>query len=231
MARHRAFTLVELLIVIAIVAVLVGLLLPALQAARGAARRSECANNMRQIGLAIHQYCDANKGAFPYVNHDHTKSDSWIYSLAPYLEQVDAIRLCPEDTTRLDLRSNRLTSYAMNGYLREPTPNPFGGTQPGFASNFNQLSETHSTIMVFEAGFAVESTFDHVESQDWFSEYNLRRNTPPDQAVWNAVKSEVAVDRHRGNANYLYADGHVDAISSGDIAARCARGDNFARPR
>jgi prepilin-type processing-associated H-X9-DG protein len=186
---------------------------------------------MRQIGLAIHQYCDQHKGQFPFVAHDHTKSESWIYSLAPFMENVDEIRLCPEDLPRLEARSGRRSSYAMNGYLREPTVNPFGGTQPGLVSRFDQLQATTRTIMVFEAGFSVESTFDHVESPDWFSSYNMRRNSPPDRAVWNAVKSEVAVDRHRGTANYLYADGHVEAIPSSEIAAWCDRGDNFAVPR
>ncbi len=58
--NRRAFTLIELLVVIAIIAVLIALLLPAVQAAREAARRAQCVNNLKQIGIALHNYHNAN---------------------------------------------------------------------------------------------------------------------------------------------------------------------------
>ena len=83
--QRKAFTLVELLVVIAIIGILIALLLPAVQAAREAARRINCANNIKQMGLAMHNYAGSH-GAFP-----SGADGSWCYSifvhLMPYMEQ------------------------------------------------------------------------------------------------------------------------------------------------
>ena len=83
----RGFTLVELLVVIAIIGILVALLLPAVQAARESARRSQCTNQLKQIGLALQMYHD-QMGAFPSArNETHQYGQSWAYLLLPMLEE------------------------------------------------------------------------------------------------------------------------------------------------
>lgn len=116
---HRGFTLIELLVVIAIIAILIALLLPAVQQAREAARRTQCKNNLKQIGLALHNY-EGSYGRLPagcaYAAHPRRSPSgpnsfgpAYIGMLLPYLEQANAY-------------NNMTWSGASPGYVGEGNP-------------------------------------------------------------------------------------------------------------
>lgn len=113
---HRGFTLIELLVVIAIIAILIALLLPAVQQAREAARRTQCKNNLKQIGLAFHNYHDTH-GRFPQPamigltvssGLRMTSGSSWQIQLLPYIDQAPLYNL-------LDVTNTSPYNQAVNG--------------------------------------------------------------------------------------------------------------------
>lgn len=141
--RRHAFTLVELLVVIAIIGVMVGLLLPAVQAAREAARRMSCSNNMKQIGLGLHNYHSAyNK--FPYsaaqagsIDTATTRGSAipglrrvrnhrgWV-AVLPFIEQQNL-------SERADMR------LSTGSYVRNTTQSSLAGPRPGEPGNANDV--------------------------------------------------------------------------------------------
>ena len=139
-ARRRAFTLVELLVVITIIGILIALLLPAVQAAREAARRSQCVNNLKQIGLAMHNYENTYK-CFPRVVYPHidtagTQQYGWNGTasahtlLLPFMEQANVYRQVNYvqhwyQGTNATLRNTKISA------LKCPSDGPYGAGNTG----------------------------------------------------------------------------------------------------
>lgn len=224
--------MVELLVVIAIIGILLALALPAVQKARESADRVIDSNNLRQIGIATHAFCNTHRGYFPKSTHDTQFEGAWIHTLSPYFENVDSIRLCPVDPRIEERRANQGTSYIFNEYLCVP-----GEDQ---ALSINHLQSTHRTIMVFtisdSRGTAI--TEDHTHSRNWI------RN--PSYANWSRVLADVKADRFQGVgdpltprpsaernsgfAHYLFADGHVELIPCQVVKGWAESNINFALP-
>jgi len=166
---RRGFTLIELLVVIAIIAVLIALLLPAVQAAREAARRAGCLNNMKQIGIALHNYHDA-RGVLPsgyvYVKGYPTGGFGWATMILPNLEQAAlfnavnfslpawssqnstacvqkiATYFCPTDYTTQGFLSREGFGYAKSSYVASFGPNDMDITPEDRLGLFSRNSQT-----------------------------------------------------------------------------------------
>jgi prepilin-type N-terminal cleavage/methylation domain-containing protein/prepilin-type processing-associated H-X9-DG protein len=258
--RRPAFTLVELLVVVAIIGILVGLLLPAVQSVRVAARRTLCASNLRQVGLGIIQYAEAHRGRFPSRTHNNPGQESrrlhWIDQIAPFVESVDGIRRCPDDPlgevrmrglpgtgiahadpnhANPAMRFAPKSSYVVNGYLSFDEAATFSKG----INNLNKIATRSKTVMLFEKYSDRTAVANQAKQVADITSSHFDHNHSPswfdawedDQGVvFSAIADETQLDRHGSASHFLYADGHVNLIEQSQIQEWIEKNHEFAKP-
>ena len=175
--RRRGFTLIELLVVIAIIAVLVALLLPAVQQAREAARRSSCKNNLKQIGLALHNYHETY-GCFPQaaiwrstgISAGNQRNYSWLCMLLPQLDQqpiFNQINFNLPGWTQLIQPGNRTLISIDFPVIHCPSDPGFQGNQniPTWSGSYGYSAITNPANNIPRLGW---SNYAGAEGYDWW---------------------------------------------------------------
>ncbi len=193
--RRPAFTLIELLMVIAIIAILSAILLPALSRGRQSARAVDCLGHMRQLGIAANLYADESEDELPRSQHSAFAHGElpWERSLAPALgfsittwtNLLTGIYHCSVDRRTAPL------SYGLNVYFELGPDDDYEG-KPQTWRRVTAVPVPSATILFAETA----STADHIMPNFWVA---------PSDAV------DVASRRHLGRSNYTFVDGHGEA--------------------
>ena len=228
--RTRGFTMVEVLVAVAIIAVLATLGASAVFAGLARAKQVHCANNMRQIGVALTAHALNNNGFFPETTHTVAVNKAWIAALEDEMgPHYDDLRLCPADPHKEERRERGGTSYILNSYIFVPEIGPFGEELSAPCNNMQCIDEPARTLMAFIVSEeqTVEATMDHTHSRGWTRSWeNVLRDIQPDRHRTGRPDN----DHSKGSANYLFIDGHVETWRASDVKQRIESGENFAEP-
>jgi prepilin-type N-terminal cleavage/methylation domain-containing protein len=209
--RRSAFTLIELLVVIAIIAVLIGLLLPAVQKVREAAARTTCANNLKQLALAVHNY-HSDRGSFPpntYFTYDPTGPNwSWLANLLPYVEQdalYRAARVAGSPPNNINQSLPQIAT-SVKGFLCPSDPDAFDAPK-SYPANFDMLDPVRGPLI-----YAVTCYKGNIGT-NW-------GGGPPGSSLWWGTDPQWCVpdpNNHDPNTTYdgcVYGNGVIFEASS-----------------
>ncbi|TVP79760.1 MAG: type II secretion system protein [Puniceicoccaceae bacterium] len=228
------FTLIELLVVSAVIGILASVLVPAMQGVRSSAEKANCASNMRQIGLGIRSYANEHSGRLPKIAHGIDEEESWIFTIAEYLGNVDEVRVSPADPQFENKRRHRAaTTYILNDLVFLQKTDGFTGLPSGPEPSLLRLNEPSRTILAFtgavrddpnQVGFS--ATNDHTHAGRWNSWSRVTNDISPDLHRSGAR----ANDRTNGSSNYLFADGSVSNFQAREVKNWTDSGINIANP-
>ncbi|MEM1165184.1 MAG: prepilin-type N-terminal cleavage/methylation domain-containing protein [Planctomycetota bacterium] len=209
-SRHpvHGFTLIELLVVVSIIALLLGVLLPAMSGARTAALQAVSSSNLRQLGIAMNVYMDDHDGTMPRSTHFGDGVDSWILTLRPYINApgtnasfgdeldntaFDRVRLCPADPQGAARLQRGGSSYILNQHLADAVRDPFTLEVLSDFSNRRFINCPSCTYTLFIAadGKPAELAEDHAENLGW-------QLAPTPASRWGAVLADIEPGRFGG---------------------------------
>lgn len=222
-ARGHAFTLVELLVVVALIAILASLGATAWSKVQVSGLRAKCASNMRQIGAAVHLYAADHDGRFPSTRHVVGEDEAWIFALGPYLDEMDEVRISPADPKRVERLARRSTSYLLNDAVVDPLLDPFGNPLPGGGGRLMLVEQPSRTLLAVVASDdrGTDPSNDHTHARRWNSFDRFLSDVEPDRHR----AGERSADRTQGDAPYLYVDGSVRVFSAQQIQDAFATGN------
>jgi prepilin-type N-terminal cleavage/methylation domain-containing protein/prepilin-type processing-associated H-X9-DG protein len=249
-ARRRAFTLIELLVVISIIALLVGILLPALGAARKAAQNMQCLSNIRQLGVAFASYAADNGDKFPSVG---TVDPKWHEPgvIEPYLPTNDnaqatdnlggSILVCPNDDERA-VRCYGMNAWAGSGKTTATYLPATRGVQ--FDAS---VAESSKTLLIAESwsvngttegklyarpllGYANYTPYQQFVNRPEPGSASGRLFSPPAESFldYSRHRSSGASEKEaRGSINFAYVDGHAASTTDEELVDRTTQKSRY----
>lgn len=223
MCSKKGFTLVELLVVIAMLTTLTSIGLLAIHKLREQSHMSACASNMRNIGLALHMHA-MDRGTYPDTTHSISADKAWIYQLESYLGKFDEIRVCPADPKKKQRLANKASSYILNNSVFVADIDEMSDEPERVFNKPSLLPDPANTILVFTISdrkppYPGE---DHTHSDHWTSWPAVLRDISPDRHLRSPSK-----DSTKGLSNYLYADLSVRNHTAIEIKKSITAGKNI----